>query len=147
MTNYILAEVEDGVFQLQPEPQHRSTGFVDEVAVVPVVDAVDRLFRAPQHRAAEPSPLLFELDTPEEERISLGRFLIDEKGWKPEARTVHAAGLFAGAVYRRYVAVRGEEPLWDRGWVYRGFTDYLIVRDTYDEEIGAIAEQLSAGDL
>jgi len=79
----------------------------------------------------------------EEPRIDLADFLINDQGWPGNAFTAHAVGLFASAVRRRYVAARGHEPEWDRGWVYRGFTDYLIVRDTYDEEMGALAEQLA----
>jgi hypothetical protein len=93
----------------------------------------------PKHRA-EP---LFELVAPEEPRIDLARFLIEERGWPPCSFTVYAVGLFAAAVKRRYMAVRGEEPAWDHGDVYRGYPDWLIVADTYRDEIGAIVEQLT----
>lgn len=88
---------------------------------------------------------VFELDIPEEPqeaRIDLGLFLIEEKGW-PASFAARNVDLFAAAVLRRYVRVRGCEPAWDRGHVYRGATDYIIVRDTYDEEIGALLEQVA----
>jgi len=88
------------------------------------------------------SPLMFELDTPDEQRIDLGRFLVDERHW-PAILAARNVDLFADAVKRRYVELRGHEPEWDRGWVYRGFTDWLIVRDTYEEQAGALAEQIA----
>lgn len=98
-------------------------------------------------RAGRPvvaSPRLFELDgvLDQEVRIEPGRFLIEEKGWPACAFTSHAAGLFAAAVKRRYIEARGFEPPRDGGPVYRGFVDWLIVSDTYDEEMGALVEQL-----
>ena len=102
----------------------------------------------PKHRAEmdalEDSDLDgFELQVPEEPRLDLARFLIVEQGWPSNAFTVHAVALFAEAVHRRYIAARRHEPEWDRGWVYRGFTDWLIIRDTYEEEMGALAERLA----
>lgn len=94
--------------------------------------------------AESPLALEFELEAPQEARIDLADFLIREKGWPACAFTAHAVAEFARAVRRRYVEARGFEPPRDRGDVYRGFTDWLIVRDTYDEEMGALVEQLVA---
>lgn len=103
----------------------------------------------PKHRAEEPQTAFdavmsdLELEVPEEPRLDLARFLIVEQGWPSNAFTAHAVALFAEAVHRRYIAARRHEPEWDRGWVYRGFTDWLIIRDTYEEEMGALAERLA----
>lgn len=77
-----------------------------------------------------------------DDRIELAAFL-RAQGWPSAPITAHAVALFAGAVRRRYEAERGHQPPWDRGWLYEGVEDLLLIRDTYHEEIGAIAEQLA----
>ncbi len=88
---------------------------------------------------------MFELiDTRDElEVVDMGKFLVEEKGW-PAAFAARNIDLFAGAVKARYVEVHGCEPVWDRGFVYRGIGDWLLMHDVYAEAMGALAEQIDA---
>lgn len=111
-------------------PAHR-----DEARPVDVPEKVRSFWEAPEH--------LFELEVPEEPRIDLAAFLMGEYGW-PAPFAAKNVPLFALAVYHRYVRVRGHEPEWAGGWVYRGDADWRIVRATADEELGALMEQVAA---
>lgn len=114
-------------------PKHRS--------YAPVDANMSEETHPPAHVGGEVE--LFELDAPLEAPIELGRFLVDERGWPP-VFAVRNVDLFAAAVLRRYIRVLGHEPQWDRGYVYRGATDYMIISDCYDEEMGALAEQIAS---
>lgn len=103
-----------------------------------LTDLIDRLIRPARDRfLALPLP-----GFDEDPRLDLAKFLREE-GWPSNAITAHATGLFAAAVRRRYERERGQLPPWKNGYVYEGYADWLIIRDTYEEEIGAIAEQLA----
>jgi hypothetical protein len=82
----------------------------------------------------------------EEPRIDLALFLAQE-GW-PARYIVHVVGEFGKAVKRRYEAVHGDVPPRehdDAGRMvnaYRGHSDFLLIADTYRDEMGALVEQV-----
>jgi hypothetical protein len=82
----------------------------------------------------------------EEPRIDLASFLAQE-GW-PARYIVHVVGEFGKAVKRRYEAVHGDLPPRehdDAGRMvnaYRGHSDFLLIADTYRDEMGALVEQV-----
>lgn len=103
-----------------------------------ITDEVDRLLARNRDRfLVVPLP-----DTGPEDRHDLAQYLRDE-GWPAAPITAHAVGLFATAVRRKYEDVHGHQPPWSRGWVYEGFADWLLIHDVYEEQMGAIAEQLA----
>jgi len=80
------------------------------------------------------------VDPDEDLRIDLVDFLLRELGEatdeaEVDVATLHVMTLLVEAVNRRYVQVRGHQPDWDHGYVYRGYTDFLIIRDTFHDEI------------
>lgn len=80
-----------------------------------------------------------------ERRLDLREFLVQE-GWPQFASiTDHVRRLFAEAVEAAYESVRGESPLHDPLGVpiYEGYADWLIIKDTYEAGIGALAERLA----
>lgn len=92
--------------------------------------------------SAQPVLADWELELPEEPRIDLARFLVEEKRW-PARFTAKNVPLFADAVLARFRKVHGHDPEWDHGWVYRGHADWLLVRDVYEQEMGALAELIA----
>lgn len=82
----------------------------------------------------------------EDPRIDLASFLAQE-GW-PARYIVHVVGELGKAVKRRYQAVHGDVPPRehdDAGRMvnaYRGHSDFLLISDTYRDEMGALVEQV-----
>lgn len=104
------------------------------------VDAPAEVWSAPT--STQPVLADWELELPEEPRIDLAQFLVDEKRW-PARFTAKNVPLFADAVLARFRKVHGHDPEWDHGWVYRGHADWLLVRDVYEQEMGALAELIA----
>lgn len=138
MSERALEALESLRRQLVPEdvkvrPAHRKAG---------PADAVSSSFGSctgPEH-VARPGEL-FELSVPTEPRLDLGRWLIDAQGWPP-AFAARNVDLFAAAVKRAFIEERGEEPVWDRGWVYVA-SDLGLVERVYEDSMGALAEQIA----
>lgn len=84
---------------------------------------------------------LFELTVPTEPRLDLAVWLIEQRGW-PERFAARNVDLFAEAVKRAFIEERGEEPVWDRGWVYVA-SDLELVERVYEASMGALAEQIA----